>query len=345
MPLHVQEVLRGESTRDDPINDPMRLADFKGLQGYDEAETKTINNELYVKGLPFDLDHEGVRQLFSKAGHRPKSVRILKDRKDKTRSLGFGFVRFKTEQDADAAMRALNGKQLTSDADKGAETKLVISKASAKGKARPMGSKAKKTDFDTQVKIRKMQLTFDPKNNKPVTSLERMPRAYRALADRNAKTKNQLSQELAKKAADMEEDEEGEEGSLIPDDRAQAALDSFLKEGGMIEDVDALEFDEEVRDGKAKAGAGSRTDEILYGGETEDSNGGNDWFFVDDDDDEALARIEDKEEERRNWEEYQRVQRMNRDNLRPDGETKPSGALRSGQKKIKTWVRDEDDRP
>ena len=38
-----------------------------------------------------------------------------------------------------------------------------------------------------QVKIRKMQLTFDPKNNKPVTSLERMPRAYRALADRNAK--------------------------------------------------------------------------------------------------------------------------------------------------------------
>ena len=149
MPLHVQEVLRGESTRDDPINDPMRLADFKGLQGYDEAETKTINNELYVKGLPFDLDHEGVRQLFSKAGHRPKSVRILKDRKDKTRSLGFGFVRFKTEQDADAAMRALNGKQLTSDADKGAETKLVISKASAKGKARPMGSKAKKTDFDT----------------------------------------------------------------------------------------------------------------------------------------------------------------------------------------------------
>jgi hypothetical protein len=28
----------------------------------------------------------------------------------------------------------------------------------------------------------------------------------------------------------MQEDEEGEEGSLIPDDRAQAALDSFLKE-------------------------------------------------------------------------------------------------------------------
>jgi hypothetical protein len=110
VPAHVQEVLRGTSTRVDPVNDPMRLSDFKGLEG--SAETRTINNELYVKGLPFDLDHNGVRELFSKAGHRPKSVRVLKDRKDKTRSLGWGFVRFKTEIDADAAMKAMNGKEI-----------------------------------------------------------------------------------------------------------------------------------------------------------------------------------------------------------------------------------------
>ena len=87
VPLHVREVLRGVSTREDPINDPLRLADFKGLQGYDKTATKTVNNELYVKGLPFELDHEGVRKLFYKAGHRPKSVRVLKDRTDKANIL------------------------------------------------------------------------------------------------------------------------------------------------------------------------------------------------------------------------------------------------------------------
>ena len=38
-----------------------------------------------------------------------------------------------------------------------------------------------------QVKIRKMQLTYDPEKNKVVTTMDRMPRAYRAMADRNAK--------------------------------------------------------------------------------------------------------------------------------------------------------------
>ena len=97
VPTHVQDVLREASTRADPLEDPMRLADFKGLDDGHKADSKTINNELYVKGLPFDFDHEGVRQLFARAGHKPKSMRILTDRKDKTRSLGFGFVRFKTE--------------------------------------------------------------------------------------------------------------------------------------------------------------------------------------------------------------------------------------------------------
>lgn len=186
MPMHVQDVLRQTSTRENPVDDLMRLDDFKGLGEGDMAASKTISNELYVKGLPFDLGTDDVRKLFLKAGHRPKSVRVLKDRKDNTRSLGFGFVGFKTEKDADAAMKAMQATALKSGHKGESTTKLSISKASAKGKERQMASRTKKTDFQHQVDIRKMQLSFDTRN-KAVTSLDRMPRAYRVLADKNAK--------------------------------------------------------------------------------------------------------------------------------------------------------------
>ena len=184
MPAHVKSVLREVSTREDAAMDPMTLDDFKGLGNGDVAASKTIGNELYVKGLPFDLDHIGVRKLFLEAGYSPKSVRVLKDRNDKTRSIGWGFVLFKTEKDANAAMKAMQGKEIKTEA---ATTILSISKASSKGKERQMSSRTKRTDFQHQVDIRKMQLTFDTTKTKPVTSLERMPRAYRVMADKNAK--------------------------------------------------------------------------------------------------------------------------------------------------------------
>ena len=47
------------------------------------------------------------------------------------------------------------------------------------------------------------------------------------------------------------------------------------------------------------------------------------------------GRIEEEEEERRNWEEYKRAQLLGgRAALRPQGDAKPSGALRSGQKRV-----------
>ena len=345
VPTHVQDVLREASTRADPLEDPMRLADFKGLDDGHKADSKTINNELYVKGLPFDFDHEGVRQLFARAGHKPKSVRILTDRKDKTRSLGFGFVRFKTEQDALAALQAMNGKTITSgEGVEKKETMLSISKASAKGKARQLSSKPKKAEFQHQLNIRKMQLSFDAKKNKRVTSLDQMPRAYRVMADKNAKTKRELTEELAAASA------------LPPDlnnNQAQAALDRFLQEGGEIEELDADDFAREIAEARKR---GTDSDDVLYGleGEGIDEDDG-DWMLVTDDgeDDDAafglieegvdldVARREEEEEERRNWEEYQRMQLKSKDNLRPASETKASGALRSGQKKIKVWTRND----
>jgi hypothetical protein len=308
VPMHVQEVLKEISTLENPVDSPMRLSDFKGISDKDRAPSKTINNELYVKGLPFELDNDGVRKLFVREGHKPKAVRVLKDRKDKTRSLGFGFVRFKNEQEADAAMRALNGKTLGSGEKGDEKVVLSVSRASAKGKDRQMSSRTKKKDFQHQVDIRKMQLQFGS-NTKPVTSLDQMPRSYRVLADKNAKTKREMTEELAAGAAD-------DEGSQVDDSRAQKLLDEYLKEGGAIEDISAEEFKAEVSAGMK---SGARGDGILYGGETLDDEDDEDWLFKegdDDDDDEwfgeveagvdpKVARIEEEEEERRNWEEYQ----------------------------------------
>ena len=55
---------------------------------------------------------------------------------------------FKTEKDADAALRAMNGTKHKA-GNNSTETKLVISKAASKGKTRLMASKTKKSDFDT----------------------------------------------------------------------------------------------------------------------------------------------------------------------------------------------------
>ena len=55
---------------------------------------------------------------------------------------------FKTEKDADEALRAMNG-TLHKAGDNSTETKLVISKAAAKGKTRLMASKTQQSDFDT----------------------------------------------------------------------------------------------------------------------------------------------------------------------------------------------------
>ena len=224
------------------------------------------------------------------------------------------------------------------------ETMLSISKASTKGKARQLSSKPKKAEFQHQLNIRKMQLSFDAKKNKRVTSLDQMPRAYRVMADKNAKTKRELTEELAAASA------------LPPDlnnNQAQAALDRFLQEGGEIEDLDADDFAREIAEAKKR---GTDSDDVLYGveGDGIDEDDG-DWMLVTDDgeDDDAafglieegvdldVARREEEEEERRNWEEYQRMQLKSKDNLRPASETKASGALRSGQKKIKVWTRDD----
>jgi hypothetical protein len=91
------------------------------------------------------------------------------------------------------------------------------------------------------------------------------------------------------------------------------------------------------------AETGATDDDLLrrfYSPDDEDEEGGDGAAGAADADawlEDDAGRIEDEEEERRNWEEYKRAQLAGRRAaLRPEGDTKPSGALRSGQKKPDT---------
>jgi len=67
-----------------------------------------MEQKLYVGNLPYDVTEEGLRELFSQSG-TVVSVALIKDR-DSGRSKGFGFVEMSSQQEAEAAIRALNGR-------------------------------------------------------------------------------------------------------------------------------------------------------------------------------------------------------------------------------------------
>ena len=63
---------------------------------------------LYVGNLPFSADEDQVRALFEQEGRSVREVTLITDR-DTGRPRGFGFVEMNSQDDADAAIRALNG--------------------------------------------------------------------------------------------------------------------------------------------------------------------------------------------------------------------------------------------
>lgn len=67
-----------------------------------------MGTRLYVGNLPFDADEEQVRDLFSQGNRTVTEVKLVTDR-DTGRPRGFGFVEMGSEQDAEGAIRDLNG--------------------------------------------------------------------------------------------------------------------------------------------------------------------------------------------------------------------------------------------
>ncbi len=65
--------------------------------------------KLYVGNIPWNTSEDDLRNKFSEFGSVDE-VLIIKD-KISGRSKGFGFVTFNNDDEADAAMNALNGQQ------------------------------------------------------------------------------------------------------------------------------------------------------------------------------------------------------------------------------------------
>ena len=66
-----------------------------------------MNKKLYVGGLPFSVTEDQLRTLFGTHG-TVESAKVIMDRYT-DRSRGFGFVEMSTQQEAEQAVKALNG--------------------------------------------------------------------------------------------------------------------------------------------------------------------------------------------------------------------------------------------
>jgi len=63
---------------------------------------------LFVGNLPYSTDEDQLRALFEQEGRQVKEVQLVTDRST-GRPRGFGFVEMESQEEADAAIRSLNG--------------------------------------------------------------------------------------------------------------------------------------------------------------------------------------------------------------------------------------------
>jgi RNA recognition motif-containing protein len=68
-----------------------------------------MGTRLYVGNLPFTADETQIRDLFAQSGRTVSEVKLVTDR-DTGRPRGFGFVEMGSSEDADGAIRDLNGR-------------------------------------------------------------------------------------------------------------------------------------------------------------------------------------------------------------------------------------------
>jgi len=69
-----------------------------------------VGKKLYVGNLSYNVDKSNLEQMFAPHG-TVVSAQVITDR-DSGRSKGFGFVEMGSDQEAQAAIAALNGKSL-----------------------------------------------------------------------------------------------------------------------------------------------------------------------------------------------------------------------------------------
>jgi len=70
-----------------------------------------MGTRVYVGNLPFDTDASALRTLFEEGDRKVTDVKIITDR-DTGRPRGFAFVEMESPSDAEAAIQALNGRDI-----------------------------------------------------------------------------------------------------------------------------------------------------------------------------------------------------------------------------------------
>lgn len=69
-----------------------------------------MSSKLYVGGLPYSTTDDELKDLFASFGTVESAV-VITDR-DTGRSKGFGFVELSTKEEADAAIKDMDGKDV-----------------------------------------------------------------------------------------------------------------------------------------------------------------------------------------------------------------------------------------
>jgi len=69
-----------------------------------------MSNKLFVGNLSYSIQDSDLQEQFSSFGH-VQSAKVIIER-DTGRSKGFGFVEMSSSQEADAAVRGINGKRM-----------------------------------------------------------------------------------------------------------------------------------------------------------------------------------------------------------------------------------------
>jgi len=70
-----------------------------------------MGQRLYVGNLPFSANDQQIRELFAQNGRTVNEVKLITDR-ETGRPKGFGFVEMGSGEEADGAIRDLNGYEL-----------------------------------------------------------------------------------------------------------------------------------------------------------------------------------------------------------------------------------------
>lgn len=74
-------------------------------------DNKTDNKKLYVGNLPWSVNNDSLREMFSQFGEVVDAV-VITDRQNQGRSKGFGFVTFATEESAKQAVEQMNEQEI-----------------------------------------------------------------------------------------------------------------------------------------------------------------------------------------------------------------------------------------